>query len=115
MTSLGVLLVPIVARVLFAEPVPRSTWLAIPVALLGMAMLSLAHGFAVSAGQLYYLVAAVALAVFFTLSTRAATISTRQVTARQAATTMTAVDPFGLNYHCFNHGWLSDAAVLNAV
>lgn len=96
LTSLGVLLVPIVARVLFAEPVPRSTWLAIPVALLGMAMLSLAHGFAVSAGQLYYLVAAVALAVFFTLNTRAATISTRQVTARQAAATMTAVDPLAL-------------------
>ena len=96
LTSLGVLLVPIVARVLFAEPVPRSTWLAIPVALLGMAMLSLAHGFAVSAGQLYYLVAAAALAVFFTLNTRAATISTRQVTARQAATTMTAVDPLAL-------------------
>lgn len=96
LTSLGVLLVPIVARVLFAEPVPRSTWLAIPVALLGMAMLSLAHGFAVSAGQLYYLIAAVALAVFFTLNTRAATISMRRASARQAAAAMTAVDPLAL-------------------
>lgn len=96
LTSLGVLLVPIVARVFFAEPVPRSTWLAIPVALLGMAMLSLAHGFAVSAGQLYYLIAAVALAVFFTLNTRAATISMRRASARQAAATMTAVDPLAL-------------------
>lgn len=96
LTSLGVLLVPIVARVFFAEPVPRSTWLAIPVALLGMAMLSLAHGFAVSAGQLYYLIAAVALAVFFTLNTRAATISMRRASARQAAVAMTAVDPLAL-------------------
>lgn len=96
LTSLGVLLVPIVARVFFAEPVPRSTWLAIPVALLGMAMLSLAHGFAVSAGQLYYLIAAVALAVFFTLNTRAATISMRRASARQAAAAMTAVDPLAL-------------------
>lgn len=96
LTSLGVLLVPIVARVFFAEPVPRSTWLAIPVALLGMAMLSLAHCFAVSAGQLYYLIAAVALAVFFTLNTRAATISMRRASARQAAAAMTAVDPLAL-------------------
>ncbi|HAB91538.1 MAG TPA: EamA family transporter [Pseudomonas sp.] len=96
LTSLGVLLVPIVARVFFSEPVPRSTWLAIPVALLGMAMLSLAHGFAVSAGQLYYLIAAVALAVFFTLNTRAATISMRRASARQAAAAMTAVDPLAL-------------------
>ena len=96
LTSLGVLLVPIVAREFIAEPVPRSTWLAIPVALLGMAMLSLAHGFAVSAGQLYYLIAAVALAVFFTLNTRAATISMRRASARQAAAAMTAVDPLAL-------------------
>ncbi len=96
LTSLGVLIVPIVARVFFAEPVPRSTWLAIPVALLGMVMLSLAHGFAVSAGQLYYLVAAIALAVFFTLNTRAATITMRRASSRQAAAAMTAVDPLAL-------------------
>ncbi len=96
LTSLGVLLVPIVARVFFAEPVPRSTWLALPVALLGMAFLSLAHGFAVSSGQLYYLIAAVALAVFFTLNTRAATVSMRRASSRQAAAEMTAVDPLAL-------------------
>lgn len=96
LTSLGVLLVPIVARVFFAEPIPRSTWLAIPVALLGMALLSLAHGFAVSSGQLYYLIAAIALAVFFTLNTRAATISMRRASSTQAAVPMTAVDPLAL-------------------
>lgn len=96
LTSLGVLLVPIIARVFFFEPIPRSTWLAIPVALLGMALLSLAHGFAVSAGQLYYLVAAVALAVFFTLNTRAATVSMSRASSRQVATELSAVDPLAL-------------------
>ncbi|MDY0249625.1 MAG: DMT family transporter [Pseudomonas sp.] len=96
LTSLGVLLVPIIARVFFAEPVPHSTWLAIPVALLGMAFLSLAHGFAVSSGQLYYLIAAVALAVFFTLNTRAATVSIRRASSTQAAAQLSAVDPLAL-------------------
>jgi drug/metabolite transporter (DMT)-like permease len=45
---------------------------------------------------LYYLIAAVALAVFFTLNTRAATISMRRASARQAAAAMTAVDPLAL-------------------
>lgn len=96
LTSLGVLLVPIVARVFFAEPIPRSTWLAIPVALLGMGLLSLAHGFAVSAGQLYYLIAAVALAIFFTLNTRAATVSMSRPSSQQTSTELSAVDPLAL-------------------
>ena len=96
LTSLGVLLVPIVARVFFAEPIPRSTWLAIPVALFGMALLSLAHGFAISSGQLYYLIAAVALAVFFTLNTRAATVSMRRASSQRAAAELSAVDPLAL-------------------
>jgi len=96
LTSLGVLLVPVVARVFFAEPVPRSTWLALPVALLGMVLLSLARGFTVSSGQLFYLVAAVGLAVFFTLNTRVATVSVRQASASKAATELSAVDSLAL-------------------
>lgn len=96
LTSLGVLLVPVVARIFFAEPVPRSTWLALPVALLGMVLLSLARGFTVSSGQLFYLVAAVGLAVFFTLNTRVATVSVRQASASKAATELSAVDSLAL-------------------
>lgn len=96
LTSLGVLLVPIVARVFFAEPMPRSTWLALPVALLGMLLLSLAHGFSISWGQGFYLLAALGLAVFFTLNTRAATLSMRKASTRQAATPLSPVDPLAL-------------------
>ncbi len=96
LTSLGVLLVPIVARVFFAEPIPRSTWLALPVALLGIALLSLAHGFTVSSGQLFYVVAAVGLAIYFTLNTRTATVSMRQTSGQRVASELTAVDPLAL-------------------
>lgn len=96
LTSLGVLLVPIVGRLFFAEPIPRSTWLAMPVALLGVALLSLAHGFAVSAGQLFYLIAALGLAMFFTLNTRAATLSVRKASSRQASLELSAVHPLAL-------------------
>jgi len=96
LTSLGVLLVPIVARVFFAEPMPRSTWLALPVALLGMLLLSLAHGFSISWGQGFYLIAAVGLAVFFTLNTRAATVSVRKASHRQTAAELSAVDSLAL-------------------
>ncbi len=96
LTSLGVLLVPIVARVFFAEPIPRSTWLALPVALLGIALLSLAHGFTVSSGQLFYVVAAVGLAIYFTLNTRTTTVSMRQTSGQRVASELTAVDPLAL-------------------
>ena len=96
LTSLGVLLVPIVARVFFAEPMPRSTWLALPVALLGIALLSLAHGFTVSSGQLFYMAAAIGLAVYFTLNTRTATVSMRQASAQRMAAELSAVDPLAL-------------------
>ena len=96
LTSLGVLLVPVIARVSFAEPVPRSTWRALPVAVLGMLLLSLAHGFKVSAGPLYYLIAAFGLAVFFTLNTRAATVTVRQAGKHRAAAQLSAVDPLAL-------------------
>ncbi|MDY0206944.1 MAG: DMT family transporter [Pseudomonas sp.] len=96
LTSLGVLLVPFVARVFFSEPIPRSTWLALPIALFGVALLSLAHGFTVSSGQIFYLISAVGLAVFFTLNTRAATVTVRHASKHQAAVQMTAVDPLAL-------------------
>ena len=96
LTSLGVLLVPFVARVFFAEPVPSSTWFALPIALFGVALLSLAHGFTLISGQVFYLVSAVGLAVFFTLNTRAATVTIRHASKHKAAAQMTAIDPLAL-------------------
>ncbi|MED5239427.1 MAG: DMT family transporter [Pseudomonadota bacterium] len=72
LTSLGVVLVPVIARVVFAEPVPGSTWLALPVAVAGLALLSLEQGLQLEAGQLLFITAAAIFALYFNLNTRAA-------------------------------------------
>lgn len=96
LTSLGVLFVPVVARLCFAEPIPSSTWLALPVALLGMALLSLANGFTVSLGQLFYLCAAMCFALFFTLNSRAATVTARADSGQGEMSELSAVPPLAL-------------------
>ncbi|WP_166268499.1 DMT family transporter [Marinobacter caseinilyticus] len=86
LTSLGVVIVPIIARTLFKEAQPASTWLAIPVAIAGLAMLSLKNGFRPEAGQLFFVGAAFIFALYFTLNTRAANprlITDRAGTTRQ--------------------------------
>lgn len=70
-TSLGVILVPVVARLGFGEVPSRSTWYALPVAAAGLAMLSLENGFTLSAPQLYFLASAFFIALFYTLNTQA--------------------------------------------
>ncbi len=84
LTSLGVVLVPIIGRLLFAEPVPTSTWLALPVAVAGLAMLSLQHGLNPQPGQLFFVAAATIFALYFNLNTRAA--NTIAVTGRNGQT-----------------------------
>lgn len=71
-TSLGVVIVPIIARLVFKEIQPASTWFAIPVAIAGLALLSLRNGFQPESGQLFFVVAATIFALYFTLNTRAA-------------------------------------------
>ena len=75
LTSLGVVLVPVFGKLVFGESAPTSTWLALPVAVSGLALLSLSGqsltgGF--DAGQLFYVAAATIFAIYFTLNTRAA-------------------------------------------
>lgn len=72
LTSLGVVIVPVIARVVFREEQPLSTWLAIPVAVGGLALLSLKNGFRPEIGQLFFVGAAFIFALYFTLNTRAA-------------------------------------------
>lgn len=72
LTSLGVVLVPIISRLVFGEKAPLSTWLALPVAAAGLALLSLQDGFTLASGQLFYVGAAVLFALYYTLNTRAA-------------------------------------------
>ncbi|WP_166260213.1 DMT family transporter [Marinobacter salicampi] len=84
LTSLGVVIVPVIARIVFREPQPVSTWLAIPVAVAGLALLSLQHGFRPEPGQLFFVAAAFIFALFFLMNTRAA--NTRAETNRQGVT-----------------------------
>lgn len=84
LTSLGVVIVPIIARVVFKEEQPVSTWLAIPVAVGGLALLSLKNGFRPEIGQLFFVTAAFIFALYFTLNTR--TANQRTVTNRRGET-----------------------------
>lgn len=68
--SLGILLVPVVARMLFGDRPPRSTWVALPVALLGFALLSLNAGFNVEASQLLMVCAALCFALLINVNAR---------------------------------------------
>ena len=68
--SLGIVLVPVFARIFFGEAPPLSTWLALPVALGGFACLSLAKGFQIEPGQWFFLGAALIFAFLFNLNSR---------------------------------------------
>ncbi|MBW7470100.1 DMT family transporter [Marinobacter sp. F4218] len=72
LTSLGVVIVPIIARLAFKEKQPASTWLAIPIAVSGLALLSLKNGFQPEPGQIFFVCAAFIFALYFTLNTRTA-------------------------------------------
>lgn len=72
LTSLGVVLVPVIARVAFGEHSPASTWLALPVAVAGLALLALRDGFRIEPAQVFFVVAATLFALYYTLNTRAA-------------------------------------------
>ncbi|WP_404362167.1 DMT family transporter [Marinobacter sp.] len=84
LTSLGVVIVPVIARVVFREPQPLSTWLALPVAVAGLGLLSLQNGFRPEPGQLFFIAAASIFALFFILNARAA--NTRSETTRAGVT-----------------------------
>lgn len=83
LTSLGVVFIPIVGKLLFGASTTRSTWVAMAVALLGLACLRLEGGFALSASDVFFLLAALVFSVHFNLNTRFA--------ARIPALPMTAV------------------------
>ncbi|GAB2784637.1 DMT family transporter [Halomonas shantousis] len=68
--SLGILLVPVMARLLFGDIPPRTTWTALPVAMTGFACLSLSHGFRVEPGQWLFLASAVTFAFLFNCNSR---------------------------------------------
>ncbi|WP_290582287.1 DMT family transporter [Ketobacter sp.] len=74
-TSLGVVLVPVVATLIFRDTPEGSTWLALPVAVAGLACLSLGNtrgnGFHFEQAQILFIVAATMFAVHFNLISKA--------------------------------------------
>lgn len=71
LTSLAVLMTPVLARLFFGETPPASTWYALPVAMIGLGYLSLNDALVVETGQLFFIAASLFFALFFILSTRA--------------------------------------------
>ncbi len=71
-SSLSVVLVPVIAWSLYREPVSRNTWLSLPVAIIGLALLSLEGGFSFSSGQGWFFLAALLFALHFTLVSKQA-------------------------------------------
>ena len=72
LTSLAVVLVPVMGRLFFAESAPASTWLALPVAVTGLALLAVPGGMNLAPWQLYFIGAASLFAFYYNLNTRAA-------------------------------------------
>ena len=82
-TSISVIIVAPISYLLYKAPIERSNWIALPIAILGLACLSLEHGFRPEASQLYFFAAAVLLSFTFILNGRAA--------ARMSASALTAI------------------------
>lgn len=72
LTSLAVVLVPVMARLFFGESAPASTWLALPVAVTGLALLAVPSGMELAPWQLFFIGAASLFAFYYNLNTRAA-------------------------------------------
>ncbi len=113
LASLGVVLVPFVA-LLFGERPERSVWLALPLAALGMACLSLDSALVIGAGEVFFVVAAVVFAFYFTLNSRAAkAVSVIALSAIQlmvvglvALTVSAAIEPWEFDQPASIWGWL---------
>ena len=69
-SSLGVIIAPIMAGVLFHARIARSTWVAALVATVGMACLALQPGMAIHTADLFFLASALAFSVQFNLNSR---------------------------------------------
>ncbi|MEH6446163.1 MAG: DMT family transporter [Oceanospirillaceae bacterium] len=70
--SLGIIFIPVIGRVLFAEKVSLAHWLSLPIAVAGLVFLSLESSFTLQSGQLYFFVSSILFALHFTLVSRLA-------------------------------------------
>lgn len=95
-TSLAVVVVPLVNWLVFKERPHSAFFIALPLAIAGMALLSLHHGFTPEASQLYFLVAALIMSITFILNSRAAAI-TPAIPLSAIQLTLVGVVSFGLS------------------
>ncbi|MBO1518432.1 DMT family transporter [Oceanisphaera pacifica] len=68
--SLAMLLVPPLAWLTFKERPTRSFWLALPIAVVGLFLLTMGNGLSFSKGQAFFLAASLSLAMYFNLNSR---------------------------------------------
>lgn len=94
-TSLAVIITPIIALILFKERPQKTTWLALPVAISGLALLSLKNGFRPEIGQLFYVAAALVFAFFYVLTSRVTNAQTR-MSASGKVIHFSAIPPLAL-------------------
>lgn len=69
-TSLGIVLVPVVARFMFGQRPPLSVWMALPFAVVGLGFLALNNGVGFEVAHLFFLGAALTMALQFNLLSR---------------------------------------------
>jgi drug/metabolite transporter (DMT)-like permease len=69
-TCLGVVFVPIIGRLLFGVRPPASIWIALPIAVVGLAFLALSNGLSFEIAHLYFLGTAIGIAFQLNLLSR---------------------------------------------
>lgn len=69
-TCLGVVFVPIIGRLMFGIRPPMSIWIALPVAVIGLAFLALSNGLSFESAHLYFLGTAIAMGFQLNLLSR---------------------------------------------
>lgn len=119
-TSMGVVIVPVFARFVFREQLPLSTWVAIPVAIAGLALLSLNRGIRLETGQILFLVSATLFALHFNLITKvvasmpALALTAIQLTLVGVLSWLVAlgVEDYPATVPAITWGWILAAALL---
>lgn len=118
--GMGVVLVPLCARFLFRDALPRSTWAAIPFALAGLGLLSLHPGADFEAGHWLILASAAIFALHFNLVARTGTaMSSIALTAVQlwlvglvSGAVGLCVEPMPASIGAAAWGWIAASALL---
>jgi len=122
-TSLGIVLVPLMSLILFKEPQAKSTWFAIPIAISGLFLLTMKENniaFTIESGQGYFLFASILFALQFTLNNRivayvsAITLTSIQLLIVGVASTLLSIatETWPSEVSAVVIGWLLASAII---